>query len=269
MPQSLKIMGLNAGRLLQERTREYLKNLAINPESAPDVLCLQDFPFRDLGLLEWAPHIAFAPMTNHLINGERAVVGIAIASRYFMTDIAHCTTWGNGILKNLEGVDDKNRRYLGVESDALVEATEDRVAICATVIKDGARFDVATAHGMWVRGGVVNDIQRQSTGRLLHFLDKERSRRKGLVLAGDLNIGRGGEIYQMFVKKGFHDCVPDKIDNTLDPDHPSVRNGLKVVIDYIMTYGADLFGDVYSVSEVMLLSGVSDHCALSATVART
>ena len=80
MPQSprLTIMSLNCGRMLQERTREYLQGLG-TAETAPDVLCLQDFPYRDLPLLERWPHIAFGPMTNHLISGVRAAVGIVLA----------------------------------------------------------------------------------------------------------------------------------------------------------------------------------------------
>lgn len=277
MPQ-LKVMSLNVGRFLQERTREYLKRLVSGEEYQPDVLCLQDIPERDLPWLRvrW-PHLAFAPMTNHLIYGVRAVVGIAILSRYPMASTNH-TVWGNGVLKDLQGVNNKNERIAPTaENDRLIEATEDRVAICATVVTtDGVKYSIATTHGFWVRGGKPNDMQHQSTRSLMEFLSAEAGAMDGLVLAADLNFGRGGEIYNTFVEKkgpdnkGFHDCVPLAIESTLDPDHPASKKGLKIVSDYFMArrgYGGDfILYDVPAVSDVRLHPGVSDHCALSATV---
>ena len=266
MSKSLTIMSLNVGRLLQERTRTYLQSLGTT-EPLPDILCLQDFPFRDLSLLERLPHVAFGPMTNHLINGERAVVGIAIASRYFMPDIRHHITWGDGVLKNLRGINEKNQRHLGAESDTLVGATENRLVICATVIKGGVEFNIATTHGMWVRGGVINDAQRCCVGKLRDVLIKEAYMRDGLVLMGDMNFGRGGETYQLFTEE-FRDCIPQEIDNTLDPEHPAACKGLKIVTDYVMTGHGGYPENGYSVTDVRLRPGVSDHCALSATVSR-
>lgn len=267
MPKQLNVMSLNVGRLLQQRTYRFLQHLGID-ESRPDVLCLQDIPFRDLSILERWPHIAFAPMTNHLINGVRAVVGIAIASRYFMTDIVHHTTWGNGVLKDLLGVNNQNQRSVPTEEgDRLIDSTEDRIAICATVIKDDAVYDIATTHGAWVRGGIANDRQRDSTECLRGVLVHEAVNRGGLVLAGDMNFSRGGEIYRMF-SNTFCDCMPPEIDNTLDPDHPFVKKGGKVVADYVMTCEI-VHGKTYQVSGIRLRSGVSDHCALFATISRT
>lgn len=260
--KSLSIVNLNAGRLLQECTRVYLQNLGTRIDP-PDVLCLQDIPFHDLPFLERWPHVTFAPMTNHLINGIRAVVGIAIASRYFMTNIVHRTVWGNGALKDLKGINDRNQRYLGAESDRLVEATEDRVAICVTVVKDGVEYDIATTHGMWVRDGITNDVQRQCASNTIDFLANEATVRGGLVLTADMNFGRDGEIYKMFTDE-FRDCMPPEIDSTLDPEHPAMKKGIKVVADYVMV--ADTFSEIYDIADVRLQSGVSDHCALSATI---
>lgn len=267
MPQqkSLTITSLNVARFLQPRTRAYLQSLG-NTEPLPDVLCLQDIPFRDLSLLERWPHIAFAPMTNHLINGERAVVGIAMVSRYFMSGTVYCTTWGDGRLKDLQGVNDKNERYLGAESDALVEVTEDRLAICASINKDGVEYNIATTHGAWARGGLANDVQRQCTHNLIRFLSDKSNVRNGLILAGDMNFSRGGEIYRMFTDNGFCDGVPMSIDNTLDPEHPIVRKGVRIVTDYVMTHPGHHNKCTYRVTDVKLHSGVSDHCALLATV---
>ena len=256
---ALNILTLNVGRMLQERTRGYLSAL-----TGPDVLLLQDLPYRDLSLLEYYPHVVFAPMTNHFINGVRAVVGVAVASRYFLTDVMHHTTWGDGLLKDLQGINDKNQRHLGAKSDVLVETSEDRVVICAKVVKGLEEYDVATTHGMWVRDGIVNDVQRHSTKLLRGALAKEVSRRGGLVFAADMNMARGGEIYRM-LGETLRDEMPPEIENTLDPDHPYVKRGGKVVTDYVMTANRRT---IYQVADVSLHPGVSDHCAVSATITK-
>lgn len=66
----------------------------------------------------------------------------------------------------------------------------------------------------------------------------------------------------------WNDCVPLEMDNTLDPDHTVVRKGIKVVTDYIMTHEGIGHSGVYNVSDVRLQPGVSDHCALMATVSK-
>lgn len=271
--KSLTIMTLNAGRCLLPQTHEFLQDLNLMAYP-PGVIFLQDFPFRDLALLERWPHVTFAPMTKHLINGKRAVVGIAIASRYFMTDIVHCTTHGDGKLKDLQGVNDKNERIAPtVENDQLISSTEDRVAICATIIVENngmanSKFNVATTHGAWVRGGVVNDMQRASTKKLRDFLVREGERRDGLLVSGDMNFGRGSEMYKLFVRDGlcggFTPRIPLTIDNTLDPDHRFVKRGGRVVNDWF--FDLNRHDRAYDVSDVRLRSGVSDHCALSGVV---
>ncbi|MDO8573088.1 MAG: hypothetical protein Q7S11_05045 [bacterium] len=174
-------------------------------------------------------------------------------------------------MKDLQGVDNKNQRITPTtENDRLVESTEDRVVICANIIKDDIEYGMVTTHGQWVRGGVTNDVQRQSTRSLIHFVLAQAGRRNGIVLVGDMNFGRNSEIYKMFIDKKFRDCVPLEIDNTLDPEHPAVRKGIRVVRDYFMIcegYGGDFVSyDLHEVSEVILRPGVSDHCALSATI---
>ncbi|MDP2665505.1 MAG: hypothetical protein Q8P23_02595 [bacterium] len=266
---SLKITSLNAGRLLQERTRKYLERLA-SRDGMPDILCLQDIPVRDLSILtETYPHIAFAPMTNHLINGVRAVVGISIVSRYFMTNIVHHTVWGDGKLKDLQGVNNKNERFPPTkETDDLIDTTEDRVAICVTVIKDGRKYNIATTHGYWVRGGVSNDRQRQSTRKLLAFLHKEAMQRDGLLFVADMNPDRDGEVYRTMVSDigmdNLHSLMPKSVKTTLDPEHPASKKGIKVVADWICEWPRH--DRMFFLSDVRLHSGVSDHCALSATV---
>lgn len=267
MPQEncLDIMSINVGRFLDRKcTVSYLNRLG-NDLPLPDVILVQDIPFRDISLFEKWPHVSFAPMTNHIVNGERMVVGIAICSRYLITHITHRTYWGDGILKNLEGINKENQRYLGEESDRLVEATEDRVLICAQLHKDGVDYELATTHGMWTRGGVTTDAQWTSMLELRAQLQREAVQRGGLVFVGDLNAGRGGVIYQMLTKE-LRDWVPSEVSTTLDPEHPVSKKGINVVTDFVMT--ADTDCGHYKVGNFFFHTGASDHQVLSARVVK-
>ena len=263
----LRVMSINVGRFLdRERTMNYLNQFKLGGKM-PDVIMVQDVPERDLAFFQscW-PHIAFAPMTNHLINGERAVVGIAMCSRYPISNIVKHTYWGDGTLKDLQGINEKNERYLGEESDRLVEATEDRVLIVATVSKEGVDYQLATTHGMWTRGGVCNDVQLECIGKLSQLLDDEHrwSGRKSVVFVGDINAGRGTEGYRRLTMR-LHDCVPENVLTTLDPSHPASKRGINVVTDFFMT-PQDNFGSLYDVIDFRMDEGASDHKVISATV---
>ncbi len=261
MPSRLTVTSLNVGRLLEEKTRNFLERMSSGDERGPDVLCLQDMPLSALGLLKKVPYVHFTPMTNSLVNDVRMPVGVVIASRYFMSNVTCCPVWGDGTFKDLEGANGAGERYLGEESDRMIAKTEDRVVVCATITKNGNGFNIATTHGYWTRRGSVNDAQREATKRTCYALNNESEHRGGLVLIGDLNCNRGNEIYHMFLGT-LVDCVPTSIDNTLDPEHPAVKEGLKIVTDYVMTTPLA----PYAIDQVVVRDGVSDHCAISARI---
>ncbi len=258
----------NWGRLLEERTRKYASGL-LDPEyPLPDVLCIQDIPFTGLQFLKRLPHIQFGVMTNHLVSGVRMPVGIAIASKYIIRDAAHSTCWGDGTFKDLQGMDANNARDLGSVSDRLVEATEDRLVICATIVKNSLEYNIANTHGMWVRDGVPNKVQRQYLQELRLAVRQQALRRRGIVLMGDLNFGRGGEIYKHFINpdEQFRDCIPATVETTLDPKHPVSKRGIKVVSDYVMTHPDGRGEDRFEIGNVRVQSGFSDHCFVYGTI---
>ena len=141
---TLQIGTLNCNRLLGKSPDEPPKTvkwlealLALDPPL--EVLCLQDLPVSAMPTIMRAlPHAHFAPMTNHLIWGRREHVGIAIASLWPLDEIEVRYTWGDGVIRDLKGVDDRNERISpGEIADALVLETECRVAIAANVIRRG------------------------------------------------------------------------------------------------------------------------------------
>src|SRR6185436_112486 len=117
MPEiELKVWSLNGGRYVgrtsqeEPQTVKWLKSLSAPGADVPDVLCLQDFRVSMIPILVQSPlrHFHFAAMTNHLIWGEREVTGIAIASRYPLHNVEPCYTWGDGVIRDLEGVGNDN-----------------------------------------------------------------------------------------------------------------------------------------------------------------
>lgn len=184
-------------------------------------------------------------------------VGVGIFSRTLPFRSLSTSAYVNNVLPvlNLEGVSDSGQ-HMNLQK---IRETESRLLVVGEVEKNGVLFKVGTTHGIWVKGGVPDDHQRQGTQRLLSSIKKEGD----LVLAGDLNAARGGEIYSILTQQ-LKDCVPVKFDNTLDPELHPLRGRLKLMVDYFFTTGTS-----YTVSDVNTTFGISDHGALSGTISRT
>ena len=236
MSGTLTVWLLNGARFVAKTPNEeahalkWLKGLSAPDTEVPDVLCLVDFPDPLQKYLGRFPHRHFEPMTNHKIWGERKHVGICIASRYPLDTIQMCWTWGDGIVRDLEGVGDDNQRIKpDAVADELVLKTENRVAIAASVMtpSDGP-WRVITHHGFWTRGGETTGQQIQSTLRLCHFLGRQADDHNGAIYAADCNFDANGMVWGLYKSKTqAHDCLPDEITTTLAPDHPAAKIGVR------------------------------------------
>ncbi|MFA6601258.1 MAG: endonuclease/exonuclease/phosphatase family protein [Candidatus Paceibacterota bacterium] len=253
---TLRVVTLNVGRGLKhlDRTVEFLNTCDA------DVLCLQDVQERHLGALVGAyPTRHFVPMCRHLVaGGHREPVGIGIFSRFpFQAISAHAYVGSVLPVHDLQGVEVDAEGNSRNHDLALVRATESRLALFVEIELGGEIFKIGTTHGTWVPGGKTDDHQKESMMRFAQIAVGQGP----MVLAGDLNAGRGGEIYEMLTAKGLQDCVPARINNTLDPDLHPLKGRVEVVSDYFLG-----FGDAYQVSDVQVTFSVSDHGALSGTV---
>lgn len=245
------------------QTLRWLNSLSEPGAELPDVLCLQDFRVSLLRYLRPLPHFFFAPMTNHRIWGKRELTGIAIASRLPLNQITTCYTWGDGIVRDLEGVDDYNHRIKPDDvADELVLKTESRVAIAATV----GGFRIATHHGFWVRGGVATDEQMESTSNLCSFLSKETFSNQGLVYVADCNLDKDGKVLAKYLEHGAQDCLPQDIKTTLPDTHPAAKFGAKPDRIMVFPFGS---GYAYKVSNVTTSNEPgSDHLLLKAIITK-
>lgn len=120
--------------------------------------------------------------------------------------------------------------------------------------EEGRRLVVATTHFTWSKGGKPSQKQRKELASLFRLLDRV----KPDVFCGDFNAPRGGEIYDALSKR-FVDNIPSSVRSTLDPKlHYS--HGIELVVDGFFTSPA------HRVSDIRLISGVSDHLAIVGTV---
>lgn len=265
----LTIGSLNTGRGLGatptevSATERWMQTVAQGKvQDLPWVMCLQDVRISHVALLAAAyPHFHFAPMTNHKIWGKRELVGVAIMSQLPLQDIAIAWTHGDGMTRDLEGVDDKNQRIEPPEeADRLVLATENRVAVAATV-DVGGPIRILTHHGFWTRAGEPTAEQAGSTLQLLSFAEDQYVEWGNVVMIGDWNFDREGKMLRSFEEEGWEDCLAPSIETTVSPDHPGYK--FKVKPDRIFRYyGSTAFIDGVQVTD----EGKSDHLMLRATL---
>jgi endonuclease/exonuclease/phosphatase family metal-dependent hydrolase len=134
------------------------------------------------------------------------------------------------------------------------------------VEKDDVRFKIATTHFTWTSSGQTSDAQRRDLVSLIALLDVQ----KEFVLSGDFNAPRGGEVFEALARK-YKDNIPAKYEWSLDEHlHRISRetlaaNAKTAGVPGLMVDG--LFSTPeYVTSNVILHSGVSDHCAITATI---
>ncbi len=120
------------------------------------------------------------------------------------------------------------------------------------------RLRLAALHFTWTKKGRVSIEQTNHLERLLQLLEG-----KELLMCGDFNIPRGNENYFKLARK-YKDNIPKDIQSTLDPilhyANQAEAGKLKLVVDYVFSTTK------YKVSEVRVVSGVSDHCAIVCTI---
>jgi len=125
--------------------------------------------------------------------------------------------------------------------------------LLAEIEKDGQIFCIATTHFTWSRDGLVTEEQAVNMRRLLAVT---RNFPK-LILAGDFNTPRGKELYTL-LSEHFTDNIPSHVQTTIDGKRHRAGH-LPFVVDGVFSRG-------YTVSEVVVRSGLSDHCGVTAVI---
>lgn len=167
--------------------------------------------------------------------------------------------WGVAIMTKLEVK--KWEVFYYSESTEVKEFKEPndsaRALIVGTLIDGQQEYRVATTHFTWSSEGQATDLQREDFVRLQEILKQFPD----LILCGDFNAPRGREIFSKF-EELYHDNVPPETTTTIDSSKHYSGKVIELVVDSIFTTPH------YKVSDVQVISGVSDHMAISGLVER-
>lgn len=243
---ALRIVSVNI-----ERSKHLDRMRAFLDAQRPDAICMQELMEYDVPYFEQVGGpCLFTPATRHPAEDRPGIMGTGIFSR-------------------LPVVASAEQYYLG-SRDAIFDfdftnaqtkhATETRAVAYCDIEKDGAVFRVGTTHFTWTPDGSPDDLQRADLKNLLGVLE-------GLgefVLAGDFNAPRvyhsePGEIFSLLAAK-YVDNIPLEYETSIDG---SIHRAgpLPYMVDGLFSTPG------YAVSDVTLHAGVSDHMAITATVA--
>lgn len=223
----------------------------------PDVSCFQELTEPQVAFFEKALGMKgyFLPMTRFFaMADDRAspVVpfGIGLYSTLPMKEVKYKYYYGGK--GNLPTLDFESKEKISVK-----EETVWRGVIQGTMEKDSHSFTVATTHFTRTHDGSPSEKQRRDLKKLLGLLDDNPE----LILCGDFNAPRGGEIFTNLSNR-FKDNIPAKYDSSLDPKLHRVGH-LKRMVDGLFS------APEYIVSDVKLTGGVSDHMAVTALILKT
>jgi endonuclease/exonuclease/phosphatase family metal-dependent hydrolase len=216
----------------------------------PDVLCVQECFQTDL------PRIAkvmggadpfYAPKCFYKNTDE--LFGTAIFSRLPMTDTRIEQYGGAAKFGNSDHT----------SPETLYATMQFKVAV-VTVEKDEQSFRIGTVHFPLTRAGAVSEYQRDALRNLKTALAKEER----LILCGDFNAPRGGEIFSELATT-WKDNIPAHYKTSLDLDIH--RNGKVNAAELADKMVDGLFTTPhYKATNVELVCGVSDHCAIVAEI---
>lgn len=225
-----------------EKRRHISKVIPFLKERGDTFVFLQELQEIDIETIksELGMGCAFAPMENitaRPVFGEptnRRGVGIFSKIPYSNVSIQYYAGFWDGAPEHTHASEEDTHCVL----------------LSFDVELDGRVATLATTHFMWAANCLPNDAQGITVERIIVALqDKSR-----VILTGDFNTPRGYAPYSRLAE-AFHDNVPAEVMTTIDP-HLHRAGALQVVIDGVFS-SKDI-----NVSDVNIVSGVSDHCAI-------
>lgn len=217
-----------------------------------DIVCMQEVFAADVPRLERALDLklTFAPMV--------------LLSQPTPSGVAPRGVWGiaTGVCSRLaeqQTVTTQAEYYVGTADQLphfISPLVTNRVVLLTKVEINNQQVTIANTHFTWTGNGETDDRQRRDIHRLFHILEPIEH----LVLCGDFNAPRGGEIYARIAEK-YVDCVPADIVTTIDHSVHYSGQQLELVVDAIFS------SPNIQVTHVTQAFGVSDHTALTALIA--
>ena len=243
----IKLVSLNI-----ERDKHLQRVIPFIQSEKPDILCLQEVCQKDLVHFQklMGSQYHFSPSGIHTVDGATNVEGEAVFSRL------PATQWFAEQYAGPDTLTEHNDEMSTREKNEYVKRT-----ITGCEIQSGTSvFRIATTHFTWTPDGLPDAYQREDVRNML-----DATTRMGeMILCGDFNAPRGGEIFA-FINTHYHDAIPPQYKTSIDVSlHRMGKERPEQLVDKMvdglfMTHG-------YKASGVRLESGVSDHCAVVAKI---
>jgi endonuclease/exonuclease/phosphatase family metal-dependent hydrolase len=241
---SIELISVNieGNRHLEERVLPFLK------KKKPEVTLLQEVYEKDLDLIkaELGMEAEFVPLLNCLSTHDSSLGlwGLALLSKLTMSEVDHEYYVENGAeIPKFHKNGDPNSMNRGV--------------LWSKVTKAGQDFWIATTHFIWSHDGRTTDLQREAYEKMAKILDRFPE----LVLTGDFNAPRGKEIFGKLAER-YKDNIPPELTTTIDNNLHKAPNEINLVVDGLFST------DDYKVSQVEVVSGVSDHMAVACKISK-
>ncbi len=248
---SLVSVNTEGHRHLAQRVIPFLR------ERQPEVVLLQDCYERGYKMVGDAlgMEAVFAPHERkelYFDHGDIEICGIATLSRYGFCDQDIFYYVRDG----LSGLP-MHQEFMHRPGEEVARLR--RAALYTEVPKGSDRFRFGNVYFTWTPDGQASIYQRKDLQVLRNYF----SMFPDLILCGDFNAPRGREIFDKLASV-YKDNIPAEALSTLDPElHSAAKaKGLQLVVDALFTTPG------YRALDVEVATGVSDHCAIVANVAR-
>lgn len=244
---SLQLISINV-----ERSKHLDLAVPFVEGEAADVVCVQEIIEADIPL--WGrsyPHHVFAPMQRRIDEEGKPVSGVAIFSR---TPFAHQSHYYAG---SPSAVPESDR-----DASKKAEASN-RILLVAECEKDNTHYRIATTHFTWSPRGEATKDQQADMEKLLSLLAEYDE----FALCGDFNAPRGGVIFAQLAER-YKDNIPPHYATSIDLElHRAGKLRPHELVDKMVDGLFTTPG--YVASDVRLVSGVSDHCAIVASLLKS
>jgi mRNA deadenylase 3'-5' endonuclease subunit Ccr4 len=240
MPLSVATLNIEGDKHLN-RAIPFLK------ERQPDIACIQEIHEVDMPLFEEA-------------LGAKGIFAPGILRDHPTRPMV---AEGEAIFSKLPILSSSIRQYAGEPrtpilfdrtTTATKHATQRYMLTTVEVEHGGKQYKIGTTHFIWTPDGEADDFQRRGLVSLMKEFDAIGE----MAVMGDFNAPRGKEIFSALAAR-FKDNVPPEYTTSIDGTYHR-KGPIPFMVDGLFST------PTYSVSNVVMVCGVSDHCALVAKV---
>ena len=213
----------------------------------PQIVCLQEANDRDVAELA------------KLFNAQSCYVPLGKSPEEIPSGFEVNGSWGLAILSTFPVHSITHQFYKGTgETPTLTKGQPnvvDRALLMNEIETPEGLLKIATTHFTWTPDGTTTDEQQRDFAALSSLLEKLQPD----LICGDFNAARGMNPVFDTLAERYKDNIPPSVTTTIDQQLHKVK-GLQLVVDGVFTTPK------VEASNVTVHSGVSDHCAVSATL---